>query len=587
MKNTDILAEVLSEAGIEDFFAVTGGAAVHIIDSLIRHTQMRAIFHHHEQAASLAADAYARLRNLGVCVVTTGPGVTNAITGLLCSWQDSVPTIFISGQARHTLTALGSPVRQVGTQHLEVIPIVSHLTKKAVMLQPGDDIREVLYELIDLAQSGRKGPVWLDIPLDLQIQEYVGQSHKRPKQEYGQSNKIQYQNLEQMQLDFSRSTRPVMLLGRGIAGLGQEEFNRSLQNLGIPCVRTWGFFDTNLMIPNDLDFGVVGVSGQRGANKLISESDFVISLGARWGQAVVGPLIHEFVPSATIHIIDIDEHELSRLNTTLPNAKTFHADAKETLMSISETFSNNSASNEWLNYSHSLKEFNSEQKSDVPNDVIDQYALFELLDKHIAKESTIVIDGGGTIVYCSMQVLTLKSLRKIVIPSASAPMGTGIPHAIGAQVAMSDWSTTLVCGDGSFPFNLQELQTLITNHLPIKIIIVNNNGYLSIQGTQDQFLDGRQYGSSRLGGLDIPNFNRITSAFEIEYNAVRKQSDLETQISKLLESKVTSVLEVFIKENQEIYPRTGFAKNLQGKFDPLPLSEMYPSVKIPNFSQDS
>jgi acetolactate synthase-1/2/3 large subunit len=587
MKNTDVLAEVLLEAGIEDFFAVTGGAAVHIIDSLVRHAEIRAIFHHHEQAASLAADAYARLKNLGVCVVTTGPGVTNAITGLLCSWQDSVPTIFISGQARHALTALGSPVRQVGTQHLEVIPLVKHLTKKAVMLQPGDDIRDVIIELIDLSQSGRKGPVWLDIPLDLQIQEYKGQMHKKEKSNSYQSNKIPHQMLEEMQLDFSKSTRPVMLLGRGIAGLDQEEFNRSVQKLGIPCVRTWGFLDTNLTIPKEFDLGVVGVSGQRGANKLISQSDFVVSLGARWGQAVVGPLINEFAPRAIIHIADIDEHELSRVNTTLPNAKTLHADAKGILVAISDAFLENLASDEWLVYSQSLKEFNSEQKSIVSNDGIDQYALFDLLDRSIDQESTIVVDGGGTIVYCSMQVLNLRSLRKIVIPSASAPMGTGIPHAIGAQVALPNWKTILICGDGSFPFNLQELQTLVTNYLPIKMIIVNNNGYLSIQGTQDQFLEGRQYGSSKQGGLEVPDFRRITSAFDIEYSEVRKQSDLESQIKRLLESKAPAVLEVFIKENQEIYPRTGFSKNSQGKFEPLPLSEMYPRVKIANFSKDS
>ena len=169
MKTTDVLAEVLYEAGIRHFFAVTGGAVVHIIDSLIQRTEIKPIFHHHEQAAALAADAYARLGNLGVCVVTTGPGVTNTITGLLCSCQDSVPTIFISGQARYELTGLNSNVRQVGTQHLEVVPLVQNITKKAVMLRPGDNIRDVLTNLIDIAQSGRKGPVWLDIPLDLQI----------------------------------------------------------------------------------------------------------------------------------------------------------------------------------------------------------------------------------------------------------------------------------------------------------------------------------------------------------------------------------------------------------------------------------
>ena len=586
MKNTDMLAEILFDAGIEDFFAVTGGAAVHIIDSLIRHTDMRAVFHHHEQAASLAADAYARLRNLGVCVVTTGPGVTNALTGLLCSWQDSVPTIFISGQARHPLTSLGSSVRQVGTQHLEVIPIVKNMTKKAVMLQPGDDIREVMIDLIDVAQSGRKGPVWIDIPLDLQIQEYESKALASSKRESVHNKKRRTQILEEMQSDFSRSTRPIMLLGRGIAGIGQEEFSIAVRRLGVPCVRTWGFFDTNLIIPEELDFGVVGVSGQRGANKLISESDFAVSLGARWGQAVVGPLIDEFVPEATIYIVDIDEHELSRAKTTLPKAKTIQTDAVWVLQSIAEKFLNHPISNDWINYCKSLREFNSEQKSILPDDEIDQYEMFRLLDENVGGNSTIVIDGGGTIVYCSMQVLSLMPLRKIVIPSASAPMGTGLPHAIGSQVALPEWNTILVCGDGSFPFNLQELQTLITNQLPIKIVIVNNNGYLSIQGTQDQFLEGRQYGSSKRGGLDIPNFNRLISGFEIEYAEVRKKSELKKHIFRLLKSEAPTVLEIFIKENQEIYPRTGFVKDLQGKFNPLPLSQMHPELKIPNFSVD-
>jgi acetolactate synthase-1/2/3 large subunit len=585
MKNTDILAEVLHEAGIRHFFAVTGGAAVHIIDSLIQHTDMKAIFHHHEQAAALAADAYARLRNLGVCVVTTGPGVTNTITGLLCSWQDSVPTIFISGQARYGLTGLNSNVRQVGTQHLEVVPLVQNMTKKAVMLKPGDNIREVLTKLIEIAQSGRKGPVWLDIPLDLQIAESEVEINKLLKT----GNKSLESGLRAHQAelctDWASANRPVLLLGRGLLGLPQQEFVDALESLGVPCLRTWGFFDTNLIIPKELDYGVVGVSGQRGANKLISESDLVVSLGVRWGQAVVGPLIEEFAPRAKHHIVDIDGREIDRVLTALPDARSHCTDARLFLKIVMKEINNQGVAPKWINYCRSLKPYNFEQSTGTTDRQIDQYSLFRMLDKKIGPESSIIVDGGGTIVYCSMQVINLRQDRKVIIPSASAPMGTGIPHAIGAQVSFPNWQTIMVTGDGSFPFNIQELQTLVTNNLPIKILVINNHGYLSIQGTQDQFLEGRYFGSAKEGGLDIPSFEKISKAFGIRYLKVTKNKKLAGKISTLLQVDGPCILEVFTKKGQEIYPRTGFTKGKDGRFKPQPLSAMYPDLEIPNFAE--
>jgi acetolactate synthase-1/2/3 large subunit len=585
MKNTDILAEVLHKAGIRNFFAVTGGAAVHIIDSLVQHTDMDAIFHHHEQAAALAADAYARLGNLGLCVVTTGPGVTNAITGLLCSWQDSVPTIFISGQARYGLTGLNSKVRQVGTQHLEVVPLVQSMTKKALMLQPGDNIREVLTNLIEIAQSGRKGPVWLDIPLDLQIAESEIDTNSflstgKESLETGLRT-----NQAELCADWVSANRPVLLLGRGLAGLNQQEFSNALESLDVPCLRTWGFLDTNLIIPKDLDCGVVGVSGQRGANKLISESDLVVSLGARWGQAVVGPLIDEFAPKAKIHIVDIDKYEIDRVLTALPHARSHCTDAGLFLKIVMKEINDRGIESEWKNYCRSLKTYNFEQSNDATDSQIDQYTLFRMLDEKIGSESSIIIDGGGTIVYCSMQIINLRQGRRVMIPSASAPMGTGIPHAIGAQVSFPERQTIMVTGDGSFPFNIQELQTLVTNNLPIKILIINNQGYLSIQGTQDQFLEGRHLGSAKEGGLDIPNFKKISKAFGIRYLNVTRIKKLDGKISTLLKADGPCILEVFTKEGQEIYPRTGFIKGIDGKFKPQPLSAMYPDLEIPDFTK--
>ena len=583
MKNTDIIAEVLHEYGVRDFFAVTGGAAVHVIDSLIEHKKMSSIFHHHEQAAALAADAYARMTGLGVCVVTTGPGVTNALTGLLCSWQDSVPTIFISGQARYGLTSLGSNVRQVGTQHLEVVPIVERMTKKAVMVKPGDDVRKILKDLVELAQSGRKGPVWIDIPLDVQLEEF------EEKQEFLKLSQASHPQVysdklsEDLALDSTQSVRPVLLLGRGITGFTQESFDEFLVKTGIPCVRTWGFLDTELTIPEHLDCGVVGVSGQRGANRIVSESDFVLSVGARWGQAVVGSAIAEFAPIANVHIVDIDENELDRVSQSLPRVKRHLSDSKTFLEMFTRINLKNFESSSWSEHCQLLKTWNLEQNFGWNENKIDQYNLFKVIDQKLGANSTVVIDGGGTVVYCSMQILGLVPERRILIPSASAPMGTGLPHSIGAQVASPGNVTLMICGDGSLPFNIQELQTLLTNQLAIKIIVVNNNGYLSIQGTQDQFLGGRQHGSSSLGGLEIPNFQKICSAYGIPYISVNQNSELQVSIDSLLHYQGPALLEVFIQENQEIYPRTSFSKDTNGVFKAQPLSHMHPEVELPSF----
>jgi acetolactate synthase-1/2/3 large subunit len=274
---------------------------------------MTPYFHHHEQAAALAADAYARIKGLGLCVVTTGPGVTNALTGLLCSWQDSVPCIYISGQARSSQTALGSRVRQVGTQHLEVLPVVTNLTKKAYMLNENDNLEEVLLDLISVATSGRKGPVWLDIPLDVQLKS----KNSSVNMDLNLS-KLSIENdlllaRNEILKGLKDASRPIFIFGRGLAGFEQKNFENIIEKINIPILRTWGFLDTNLTIPEQNYFGVIGVSGQRGANFIASQADFIVSIGVRWGQAVVGPKIESFAPDAKVIVVDIDENELKQL----------------------------------------------------------------------------------------------------------------------------------------------------------------------------------------------------------------------------------------------------------------------------------
>ena len=584
MKNSDTLAKVLSQAGLKDFFAVTGGAAINIIDSLITTGGMSPYFHHHEQAAALAADAYARINGLGLCVVTTGPGVTNALTGLLCSWQDSVPCIYISGQARLSQTALGSKVRQVGTQHLEVLPVVTNLTKKAYMLDEKDNIEEVLLELIFIATSGKKGPVWLDIPLDVQLKSKNSSTVMDLN-----LNKIPTKNdsllaRNKIMEGLKHASRPIFIFGRGLTGFEQKDFDSIIEKINIPILRTWGFLDTNLAIPEHNYSGVVGVSGQRGANFMVSQADFIVSIGVRWGQAVVGPIIESFAPNAKVIVVDIDENELKQL-TKHQNFDLICCNALTLLNSFLENKDFNfTADKQWDKYCNEIKSYNHEQITQKPAELIDQYQIINLIQELVSKPTTFVIDGGGTIVYCSMQILNTSEYMHILIPSASCPMGTGLPQSIGSQIAKRNDLVITIIGDGSFAFNLQELQTIKTHKLPIKIIVLNHDGYLSIKDTQRKFQNGRYFGSDKKGGLELPNIAKIAKAFGIKYRKIHRFSAAEIKLSQALSSNVPEIIEVVVDNSQVIYPAIAFEKDLNGVNNPQPLSRMHPRMELPLYN---
>lgn len=577
MKNTEALAREISQLGILDFFAVTGGAALNLIDALVETGGLNPYFHHHEQAAALAADAYARINGLGLCVVTTGPGVTNALTGLLCSWQDSVPCIYISGQARSNFTAQGRDVRQVGTQHLEVIPIVSKMTKRAHLLKTGESIADVIQELAFIAQDGRPGPVWLDIPLDVQLAEAENRAGTRIG---GETSHFASQHLELVPRiidQLSESRRPILLLGRGVKSISHETLRAFIAKLGIPVLRTWGFHDTEYFFANENDFGAIGVSGQRGANLVMSEADFVLSIGSRLSQAVTGPVIKNFAPKAQKVIVEIESVEIERL-LDFEKIESINTNSKDFILEMLKyDLASIVLSSSWKKYCTAAKSFNSEQIRDQEaNEKIDLYSFLVALDDSIQTPTTFVIDGGGTIVYSSMQVFNPKKNRRIVIPSASAPMGTGLPHSIGVKVAKPQEAVILFCGDGSFPFNMQELQTLKTYNLEIRIIVLNNSGYLSIRQSQDQFLSSRHLGSDESGSLILPSISRVASAFEIDYSSIQFSSESKQEIEKLLTSSGLAILEVFISDKQPIYPTLGFHPNGTGGFSPAPLSDMFP-----------
>ena len=582
MKTTDHIAQVLHQNGLRHFFAVTGGAAVHVIDSLIENAAIQATFHHHEQAAALAAEGYARLTGFGLCVVTTGPGVTNALTGLLCAWQDSTPCLFISGQARYENTSLGRNVRQVGTQHLEVLPVVSSMTKKAILLNASDNPIDVVNELISIAKSGRPGPVWLDIPLDVQLKntKWLPSTSKNsvPSTTTGRLGAVKVQLISEK---IRNAKRPIVLIGRGSASTPNRSLTDFFDKYHIPIIRTWGGLTVDIESARH-DFGRIGVSGQRGANLIAGSADLMIVLGARLGQAVVGPAVEWLAQEGELIVVDIDHNELEILNAR--REITAINSTVEEFLNLMNSMSNEIAEtpHEWLEYCMKVSEWNHEQfQTSADTSGINQYELVRHINSLNHRISCVVIDGGGTIVYTAMQALSSRKGMEIIIPSSSAPMGTGLPHAIGASRALNNEPIIVLCGDGSFPFNVQELETIKHHNLNINILIVNNGGYLSIQETQNQFLESRHHGSSLSGELSLPEIQSIATAYAVKYLHCIKRDLLESTLFEAIKYSGPCVVEIVIQPGQQIFPRQGFAEQSDGTFKARPLTDMDPHVETP------
>lgn len=582
IKFSDALASLIRDEGLTHFFAVTGGAAVHLIQGLTNQGIV-GIFNHHEQGSALAADAYSRIKGVGLCVTTTGPGVTNAITGLLSAWQDSSPTIFISGQSRTSNLGLGFKVRQSGTQHLNVQPVVESMVKEFVFVDDAETGLQKVLNALQSLRSGRPGPIWIDVPLDVQLQEieFPIQIYKSLNAS-NESKKLEPLSFPDQQIlltrfqKFVNSPKPVYVFGRGIEATTVESMGNFLRKFPAPIVDTWGAFNAEHQF-KDLFQGRVGVSGNRKANKILQAASDIFIFGARLGQSTVGSKFEDFAPYADITVVEVDLEEVNLLKSKREAIKVFKCEAENAIEFLNEleTPPYSESRDAWL---RACQDDNSDEAEYVNarhgQGYLDLYLLLLNLDKRMnsAGAHNLVIDGGGTVVYAAMQVLHSAEHRKLIISSASAPMGTGLPQAIGAIISNS-LPTYVIVGDGSLMFNIQELQTIVTNRLPITIFVLNNAGYRSIRSTQDEFLNGVHLGSDSGGGLEIANLEKIADAFDIEFRKLSSQKELE-EFSII--SKTTRLVEVLIDQNQEIYPKVGFVRGQDGNFSPAPLSKMYP-----------
>lgn len=583
IKLTDYVANFLAAQGIRYVFGVTGGAVVHLFDSVARHPGMQPVFTHHEQAAAFAAQAYGRAKEgLGAAFFTTGPGGTNAITGLAGAWLDSVPCLYISGQTRKSHTTAGLPLRQVGAQQIDIVRIVTPLTKSAVMLDSPELIRYELERALYIATSGRPGPVWLDIPLDFQwamispprLKGFVPPRHRRVEASMKRRAREGAERVFQM-LKYSK--RPLVFAGSGIRlSHGVSEFCDLVKRGNLPFLTTWTAIDY-ATTASPLCLGRPGMLGQRGANMAPSACDFLLTVGSHLAITLTGTRSDAFAPQARKVMVDIDQDELD--HSHVKQDLKVCCDAREFLFQLLALVKKHGykASKDWLRHCQEFKRLNGiESRPPQGGRFVDPYELVSSLSKALAPTDSVVVDGGGTIDQVFYQAFDAKVGQRVVISAALCAMGSGFPEGVGVALARPRGRTVVLCGDGSFQFNVHELQTIKNLGLKVKIFILSNQGYLSIRHTQGGFLQKRYYGSGFNGGLSLPDCKKVAAAYGIPSIKVAGKGNLKQAIRSVLDSDGPMLCEVMVDPEMQVVPKAGFEQLADGTFASKPLDDMYP-----------
>jgi acetolactate synthase-1/2/3 large subunit len=582
MKLSDYVANKVVELGAKHIFMVTGGGAMHLNHSFGTHKELECIFNHHEQACSIAAESYYRLTNkLPVVNVTSGPGGTNAITGVYGAFVDSIGMIVISGQVKWetTVRSTGLPLRQYGDQELDIEELVRPVTKYCAMVTDPQKIQYELEKAFYLATTGRPGPCWLDIPLNVQGAQIDPNSlHGFDPSELNESwvGKDLAQVSKEILQKIQNAKRPVIFAGGGVRLSGQHQtFLDLVKKLDIPLVTGWNAHD---VIWNDHPnyAGRPGTVGDRGGNFVVQNADLLLILGSRLNIRQVSYNWNSFAREAYKIWVDIDELELKK--PTVKSEMPVHADLKELLPALvnSPYSGRTDAHKEWMEWS---LERNNRFPIVLPeywkNEKVNPYCFVDTLFKQL-KEDQIIVAGNGSACVVSFQAANLKPGQRLWTNSGCATMGYDLPASIGAHKASGGKSIVCLAGDGSIMMNLQELQTISGNKYPIKIFILNNSGYVSIFQTHRNFFNGVEVGGGPKSGVTFPNFEKLSFAFDLPYRKAEKHEDLSDAIMATLAEEGPAVCEIMIDENIVFAPKLGAKQHPDGRITSPPLEDLSP-----------
>lgn len=573
IKVADFVIDFFAKKNISTAFTISGGGCIHLIEAL-RKSSMEVVCPHHEQTALMASEGYFRMSNkLALNVVTTGPGGTNTLTGLLGLWLDSIPSIIISGQVPSNQLSEGTGCRQIGDQEFNIISIVKPMTKYATMIKDKNDVLRVLEEAYHKAISGRPGPVWLDIPLDIQG-AVVDETTLVAAENCSTTLPPTDIEIQQLIQTIKQAKRPLVIVGNGIRlSDTYSELNQFLEKSKIPVVTGphSGVDAVDNTLPNYC--GRIGILGQLSSNKIVQEADLLIGLGTRLPVKMTGYNVAEFSPNSKKVFVDIDVNEIRKHAFKVDQAivtdlRLFFSKIVDVKLDLDIT--------EWINY---VQQARANQIYVYPkHEQIQEYASFYYLISKAPSifKNTPIITSNGSAHVITLQTYQLNKHQRLFTNVGCASMGYGLPAAIGACIANNKQNVICIEGDGSIMMNLQELETVRGYNLPVKIILINNDGYLSIKLSQEAFFNGREFASSPSTGVTIPNFRKVADAFDINYISIKGNDEIESALQSMLNTEGPCILEVFTHPKERHEPKvTHKGVGSDGKIIPGTLTDMF------------
>lgn len=591
IKVSDFIARYLADYGVRHVFILTGGGAMHLNDSFGKEPRIKCIFNHHEQACAIAAEGYSRVTGkLAVVNVTTGPGGLNTLTGVMGQWTDSIPVLYISGQVRYDTTVYSCReigLRQLGDQEICIVDIVKPITKFAAVVTEPLKIKYYLDKAIYIATHGRPGPVWLDIPMNVQ----GAMVDEDSLFEYNEKEDVSKSPLDDINIKvkktlelFNKCERPVLIAGHGIR-IAQAEnvFNEIVEKIKIPVLSTFNGFDLTES-DNPYYIGRIGTIGDRAGNFALQNSDLVLCLGSRNNIRQISYNWETFARKAKKIAVDIDETELKKptIKIDLP----IHADVRDFLEELDRQMNNNKLPDysKWLSWCHERKikypvvlpEYSDDRKG------VNPYYFVKQLTKNMGSDDVLVA-GNGSACVILFQAGIVKKGQRFFWNSGCAAMGYDLPASIGACFGNNKKTTICLAGDGSLQLNIQELITVVYHKLPIKVFYLDNSGYISIKQTQSNFFSGKFVGCDEESGVGFPDIIKVAKAYGLNVKAINDHKNIDKKIKDILDSDKPVLCVVKLTNDYIFAPKLSSERKPDGKIVSKPLEDLFPFLDRDEF----
>lgn len=578
----DYIADFIAALGVGHVFLLPGGGAMHLNDAVGKHPDLQVVACHHEQAAAIAAEAYGRIQeNIGVAMVTTGPGATNAVTAVAGAWIESVPLLVLSGQVKRADLLRGTPLRQKGVQEVDIVSIVAPITKYAVMIERPEDIRRELERAAFLARTGRAGPVWIDVPLDVQGAPIDPATLAGWQPDTPAAPAIDPAQLAQIRALLEGAERPLILAGHGVRlGGAAKAFRAWVEALGVPVVTTWNALD---LLPYDhpLYVGRPGVVALRAPNFAVQNADLLIAIGSRLDNIITAYAPRDFARHARKVVVDVDSHEIAKLDMAIDVAVT--SDAGDFICAMADSLGGARYERpQWLSRCADWKaRYGVNDGQPFPaQSAISHFQFADALSDAVPADTLVSTGSSGLAVEVFYTVFRNRPGQRVFLTSGLGAMGYGLPAAIGACLANGRQPMVAVESDGSLQLNLQELATLHGQNLPICLVVMNNGGYASIRNTQRNYFDSRFVGTGPEGGLWMPDLQDVARTYQLPFKRISDPAELAQGLADAIAQPRPMIVEVMLQHDEALAPKVAAVPQANGSMTSMPLEDMSPLLPL-------